>query len=63
MADFSQDAASSEVGIITADGEAVQAQRELPEALQTPTRRVGATFQITYFLSNIMLWMAKVGWR
>jgi MFS family permease len=35
------------------------AQSDLPEALQAPTRRVGAGFQATYFLSNILLWMAK----
>jgi MFS family permease len=55
MADFSPEAAS-EAGLTVADKEGTP---ELPEALQTPTRRVGATFQTTYFLSNIMLWMAK----
>lgn len=59
MAELSPDAASSEMNLGLSDKEGGPDQQSLPEALQTPTRRVGAVFQATYFISNIMLWMAK----
>ncbi|HZU66984.1 MAG TPA: MFS transporter [Ktedonobacteraceae bacterium] len=32
---------------------------DLPEALQAPTRRVGAGFQVLFLLANIVTWLAK----
>ncbi|HEV2659233.1 MAG TPA: MFS transporter, partial [Ktedonobacteraceae bacterium] len=59
MADTSPDAASDRMERASTRDAGEIAQSELPEALQAPTRRVGAGFQATYFLSNILLWMAK----
>ncbi len=36
-----------------------QDTRNIPEALQTPTLRVGLVFQLLFFLANLAVWLAK----
>jgi MFS family permease len=70
MADISPDTGSEATDLAVQEGqekvvpanlsaEEATNRTDLPEALQVPTRRVGAAFQATYFFSNVMLWMAK----